>query len=101
MLSTIQVPFPSVSAPPSPSPPAAAVLVFCVTLNCKIRIVVPHQWGVDKTTASGVARFGFDLYSILSYIANLGVQLCTFYRKTSPSELDKHLDRVQRWQWFK
>ena len=57
MLSTIQAPLPPVSAPLSPPPPpAAAVLVFCVTLNFKVRIVVPHQWGVDETTASGVAR---------------------------------------------
>ena len=55
MLSFIQVPFPSTSAPPSPPPPAA-VLLFSVTLNFKVRIFVPHQWGVDETTASGVAR---------------------------------------------
>ena len=56
MLSIIQVPFPPASAAPSPPPAAAAVPQLFITPNFKVRIVVPHQWGVDETTASDVGR---------------------------------------------
>ena len=72
MLSIIQVPAPP--SPPPPPPPPAAVPLFFVTLDFKVRIVVPHQWGVDETTASGVARlnnttdhYGVDIFQSVGW----------------------------------